>query len=90
MRELFLATRKITDCEGRERRYDYYIMYGCTEVDGLSCESYGLRVTEQGSGATCSVADVTSSISRMDELCALVVAGGVGPLTLREVVEDWL
>lgn len=90
MREMYLATRRIVDERGAERRYDYYIIFGQTEVEGLFCESYGLRVTEQGNGATCSVPDVTCSIARMDELCAMVLAAGVGPLTLRDVVEDWL
>ncbi len=90
MRELFLKKLTLTDVDGRERDYDYYIVIDEMDVGPFSCESYGLQVREQGSGAVCTVPHITTSISRIDDLCELVLAGGVTPVTLPDVVSDWL
>lgn len=90
MRELFLKRMSLTDEQGRERVYDYTILIDEMDVGPFFCESYGLEVTEQGSGETCAVPHITTSISRIDALCERVLAGGVTPLTLADVVSDWL
>ena len=90
MRELFVDTASFRDEQGRERRYDYHIVIDEMDVGRFTCESYGLCVREQGNGASCTVANITCSIPRIDELCALAVRLGVTPITLRDVVEDWL
>ena len=90
MRELFLKQLTLTDEKGRAREYEYSILIDEMDVGPFSCESYGLSVREQGSGAVCAVPHITTSISRIDELCELVLAGGVTPVTLRDVVNDWL
>lgn len=90
MRELFLKRISIEDEQGRTRRFDYSILIDEMDVGPFSCESYGLQVKEQGSGEICSVPHITTSISRIDELCELVLEGRVTPLTLADVVSDWL
>lgn len=90
MRELFLKRISIEDEQGRTRRFDYSILIDEMDVGPFSCESYGLQVKEKGSGEICSVPHITTSISRIDELCELVLAGRVTPLTLEDVVSDWL
>lgn len=90
MRELFLKTIAMEDQQGRVRRYDYSIIIDEMDVGPFACESYGLRVAERGSGEICAVPHITTSISRIDELCERVLAGGVTPLTLEDVVSDWL
>ncbi len=90
MRELFLGTRAVTDTSGAPRRYDYSILIDDEGGAPFFCENYGLRVAEQGSGEECRVPNITCSISRIDELSELVVKGGVTPVTLRDVVADWL
>ena len=90
MRELFVDTTVLRDEQGREHRYDYHIIIDEMNVGQFACESYGLRVREQGSGELCVIPNITCSSARIDELCELVTAGRVTPVTLRDVVEDWL
>lgn len=90
MRELFLKSISMEDEQGRTHRFDYSILIDEMDVGPFSCESYGLQVKERESGETCIVPHITTSISRIDELCELVLAGGVTPLTLEDVVSDWL
>lgn len=90
MRELFLKSISMEDEQGRTRCFDYSILIDEMDVGLFSCESYGLQVREKESGETGIVPHITTSISRIDELCELVLAGGVTPLTLADVVNDWL
>ena len=90
MKELFLKQLSVEDEQGRVRIYDYTILIDEMDAGPFFCESYGLQVREKGSGEICAVPHITTSISRIDELCELVLAGGVTPLTLADVVSDWL
>ena len=90
MRELFLKSVTMKDAQGRERTYDYSIIIDEMDVGPFACESYGLQIREQERGEVCVVPHITTSISRIDALCELVLAGGVTPLTLEDVVSDWL
>lgn len=89
MRELFLDTVELADQAGRVRRFDYSILIGEMEVGAYACESYGVKVAEQG-GEQALVENITCSASRIDELSTLLVHNGVTPATLRDVVSDWL
>lgn len=90
MRELLFQTKDLEDEQGSVRRYEYSILVDAMDVGPFSCESYGLKIEERGSGSVCEIPHITCSIPRIDELCRLVTAGGVTPVTLRDVVEDWL
>lgn len=90
MRELFLKQITMEDEQGEPRTYDYSILIDEMDVGAFACESYGLQVREAGGGTCCIVPHITTSIARMDELCERVLSGGVTPLTLAAVVEDWL
>jgi len=89
MRELFLGTVELTDPAGAVRRFDYSILIGEMDVGRYSCESYGVKVAEQGGGQAC-VENITCSASRIDELSGLLVRGAVTPAALEDVVSDWL
>lgn len=89
MRELFLETVELADQTGTVRRYDYSILIGEMDVGPYACESYGVRISEQGGGQA-SVPNITCSASRIDELSGLLVRNGVTPTALRDVVLDWL
>lgn len=89
MRELFLETVELADQTGTVRRYDYSILIGEMDVGPYACESYGVRISEQGGGQV-SVPNITCSASRIDELSGLLVRNGVTPTALRDVVLDWL
>ena len=89
MRELFLDTVELIDQAGNTRRFDYSILIGEMDVGAYACESYGVKVAEQG-GAQASVENITCSASRIDELMTLLVDNHVGPAGLADVVADWL
>ena len=89
MRELFLGTVALTDQVGAVRRFDYSILIGEMDVGAYACESYGVKVAEQG-GEQASVENITCSASRIDELSGLLVRNGVTPAALNDVVSDWL
>lgn len=78
------------DEQGRARSYEYSILVDELDTGAFSCESYGLKIEEKGSGHSCAVPHITTSIARIDRLSGLVMAGGVTPVTLRDVVMDWL
>lgn len=89
MRELFLETRELTGQDGAVRRYDYSILIGEMDVGAYSCESYGVKITEQGGGQAC-VPNITCSAARIDELSGLLTRNAVTPATLNDVLSDWL
>lgn len=89
MRELFLETVELTDQAGVLRRFDYSILIGEMDVGAYACESYGVKVAEQGGGEAC-VENITCSASRIDELSGLLTRNGVTPAALYDVVSDWL
>lgn len=90
MRELFLETLGVKDAAGVMRNYDYSILIDEMDVGPYSCESYGVKIAEQGGGQTAVVPHVTCSISRIDELSDLILRNQVTPVTLEDVVADWL
>ena len=89
MRELFLQTLELADETGRTRSYDYSILIDEMDVGPYCCESYGVRIAEQG-GMEASVGHVTCSAARIDELSGLLVRHGVTPAALNDVLSDWL
>ena len=87
MRELFLQTVELADQAGAVRRFDYSIVK--MDVGPFACESYGVKIAEQG-GEQTSVPNVTCSAARIDELSGLLVRNGVTPAALNDVLSDWL
>ena len=82
MRELLLD-------KGEAQGYRYAILVDEMAVGGLCCESYGIKVTGPD-GESAAIANITVSAARIDELAELVRRNQVSPVTLRDVVEDWL
>lgn len=89
MRELFLQTLRLPDETGAVRSYDYSILIDEMDVGAYSCESYGIKVVEQG-GLEASAPHVTCSAARIDELSDLLLRNGVTPTTFHDVLSDWL
>lgn len=82
MRELLVESPR--DCG-----YRYVILVDEMTVGGMSCESYGVRVT--GPDGDCAeIPNITVSAGRIDELVDLLRRNQVSPVTLRDVVDDWL
>lgn len=90
MREMTVCTRGVEDEEGRMRRYCYSILIDEMSVGAFSCESYGVRIREEGTGRAAMAAHVTTSIPRIDELMELLARNVVTPSGLRAVLDDWL
>ncbi len=89
MRELFLKTLELTDQAGKQRRYEYSILIDEMDVGPFACESYGIKVAEKG-GEAISIPNLTCSVARIDELSELLLRNGVTPITVSDVVQDWL
>lgn len=89
MRELFLETVELADQAGTVRRFDYSILIGEMDVGCYACESYGIKIAEQGGEQVC-IENITCSASRIDELSGLLVRNGVTPAAVHDVVSDWL
>ena len=88
-REILVDTRLLTDAQGRVREYSYFVLVGEMDVGNFSCEAYGVMIRETG-GESAALPGLTVSAARIDELAGLLVRGGVTPVTLRDVVDDWL
>lgn len=89
MRNLFLTNLELTDERGRLRDYDYYITVDETDTGYASWESYGIRIEERG-GLQATVRAITTSLARIEELGRLLVRNAVTPVTLADVISDWL
>lgn len=82
MRELLVESPR--DCG-----YRYVILVDEMTVGGMSCESYGVRVTGPD-GECAEIPNITVNAGRIDELVDLLRRNQVSPVTLRDVVDDWL
>lgn len=72
-----------------EAGYRYAIVVDEMTVGGLCCESYGVKVTGPD-GESETIPNITVSPARIDQLAELLRRNQVSPVTLRDVVEDWL
>lgn len=90
MRELKLDLYSLYPTLKADGPYDYSILVDQVEAGAFSCESYGALVINRVTGDRAEVANITVSTSRIDQLMELLVRNQVGPLHLRDVVEDWL
>ncbi len=86
--EQMIAVRQARDDLGRTRRFRYYLLTEQAGGPRFWCESYGVRILEEG-GGDAAVPDLTTDPAAMDELMTLLVDGLVGPVGLEDVVRDW-
>lgn len=91
MRELYIDQREKEGEDGQRYRFDYYILVDQMEMSGgFACESYGVKIAAPDRGDAAELPNITVSISRIDELMELLTHNVVTPVSLRDVVEDWL
>ena len=81
--------RELLEESPRDCGYRYVILVDEMTVGGMSCESYGVRVTGPD-GECAEIPNITVSAGRIDELVDLLRRNQVSPVTLRDVVDDWL
>ena len=84
-----VVSRTCPDELGRSRTFHYSLTVDTVESGAFSCENYGVKISEDD-GDTAAVPGITTSALRIDELMTLLVEHGVGPASLRDVVDDWL
>lgn len=90
MRELKLDLFSLYPGRTDNGAYDYAILVDEVDVGAFSCESYGASVTSRLTGERSDVPNITVSVPRIDALMDLLVRNQVGPLHLRDVIDDWL
>lgn len=66
---------------------EYYLLISPLAED---LEIYGVKIVEQRSGATASAPGLTVSSRRIFHLIDLLSKGTVTPISLANIVEDWL
>ncbi len=89
MQEMVVDRKNLEDEQGKQREYIYSVVIGERRLGGFSCEDYGVKIAETG-GAEAMAPDLTTSVSRIDELMDLLTRNTVTPVTLADVVSDWL
>lgn len=83
-------TQGKTDAAPPAAQWRYALLAEDIEVDGFHCESYGIMVREPYTGEEASVRHITVNASQALELLDTVARSTVSPVTLRDVVEDYL
>jgi len=90
MMELRMRTREETDMQGHPVSFDYFILVDEVGERGFACESYGVKIAASAGGEEVRVPHITTSVTRIDELIALLTRNFVTPTALRDVIDDWL
>lgn len=94
VRVLYVAGRTEQDQEGQFRSFDYFLLTEeAVAGETVIGESYGVRITSSAGGTmqeSSSMMNVTASTQRINELMELLVRQCVTPISLKDVVEDWL
>lgn len=84
MKEILVGQRNVA---GKE--FAYYILADeLCGAGGQAGEEYGVRI--RSARDSMSVRGITTSADRIRNLAALLMVQTVTPVSLREIVEDWL
>lgn len=73
-----------------EQFWRYGLLVDDIEVDGFRCESYGVMITDCATGQEHRRRHITSSAMDAASLLDLLVRNRVSPVSLDDVLEDWL
>lgn len=83
-------TQGKTDAAPPAAQWRYALLVDDIEVEGFRCESYGIMVREPNTGEEALVRHITVNASAAWELLDTVARSAVSPVTLADVVEDYL
>ncbi len=72
------------------KQWYYALLVEDIEADGFHCESYGILVRDPDTGEEAAVRHITVSGSEALALLNTVARSAVSPVTLKDVVEDYL
>ncbi|MBQ5813382.1 MAG: hypothetical protein IIW34_04450 [Clostridia bacterium] len=93
MEELAVRRRgSITDERGREIKLIYCLAVSRIKLEGFAAETYGVSVIADGGDMIESrtVHDVAGNITEAERLVDLLWEGGVTPVTLVDIVDDYI
>lgn len=90
MRELYVDSRTIGTEAGNPHHFDYYILIGEIDTGQFFCESYGVKIVQPGTDNACQICNITTSAARIDCLLELLLVHCVTPVSLPDVIADWL
>lgn len=76
--------------ETRPKRWHYALLIEDIELDGFQCESYGLCVRDLETGEETTARHITVNGPEALAVLDAVARLEVSPVTLRDVVEDYL
>ncbi len=77
------------DEQGKERAYEYYLLVEEVRADKFFCEEFGVAVREK-SGEESEIRGITCQKQRVEDLLSLLCEHRVSPITLGDVLADWL
>lgn len=77
------------DENGNERAYEYYLLVEEVRAGNFFCEEYGVSVKEK-SGEESEIRGITCQKQRVEDLLSLLCEYSVSPVTLGDVLADWL
>lgn len=83
-------TRPKAERSSPRRPWNYALLVDDIDVDGFRCESYGIMVYDADRGEKAAVRHVTVNATEALELLNTVARLAVSPVTLRDVIEDYL
>jgi len=92
MREVLYA-RKQEESEGGENyRFTYYLLVEeVTGGKGLICENYGVKISsDDENGDQIAIENITMSFNKIEQLLKLLADNFVTPVSLPDILEDWL
>ena len=94
MREIFFSTKCVVNDEDEELKLDYYITVGEVVFEGgASFESYGVKIVmtrENGEKEETQINDIFVNLLEIDELIMLLSRCTVTPMSLYEIMDDYL
>lgn len=79
-----------TETSAQTKQWHYALLVEDIEVDGFHCESYGIMARDPDSGEESVVRHITVNGAEALALLERVARLAVSPVTLRDVVEDYL
>lgn len=87
-REERIYERKAAAQDGKQLRLEYYRLE--TPDENTTRFGAAIRCASDGCEDYAALPDITSSPERIDRLLTILADGAVTPVSLREIVEDWL
>ena len=87
--DIHIISKQIRDDTGRTRIFSYFLTVEAVCSGTFCWENYGVRITEEGVDSVC-IPGLTTSATRIDELLTILTDNVVGPVGLRDVVDDWM